>query len=174
MAKKTQGSAVEQPTRAELDEVLRTLPGEYKDADYVVNGLRAHFGDLFTTDDEAKVRELIKPPGTTAHTPEPETTPDPTKLAGSSSTAATDGAGEKSTDPRAQFEKKAGAYVRVLDWSRDAQNPVECSGYIDRVNSDGTIDVNVVPPEGIEPYVQVGLTECTSGKQKPGQWKRPD
>lgn len=47
------------PTRAGLDEVLATLPADYTDTEYVVNSLRRHYGDLFTADDEAKVRELL-------------------------------------------------------------------------------------------------------------------
>lgn len=48
------------PTREQLDAALAALPGEYKDADYVVNQMRAHWGDVFTDADEAKVRELVK------------------------------------------------------------------------------------------------------------------
>lgn len=47
--------------RSELDEALLELPGEHNDADYVVNGMRSHFGAVFTADDEAKVRDLVKP-----------------------------------------------------------------------------------------------------------------
>lgn len=50
----------EQPTRSELDEALAALPDDHTDPEYVVNGMRSHFGDLFTADDEAKVRELVK------------------------------------------------------------------------------------------------------------------
>lgn len=50
------------PTRADLDKALAELPGSYTDPDYVVNGMRAYFGDLFTADDEAKVREVVKAP----------------------------------------------------------------------------------------------------------------
>lgn len=48
------------PTRDELDAALSALPGDYVDPDFVVNGMRAHFGDLFTEADELKVRELVK------------------------------------------------------------------------------------------------------------------
>jgi hypothetical protein len=50
--------------RAELDQALASLPGEYSDAEYVVNGMRGHFGELFTPDDEATVRALVKVPST--------------------------------------------------------------------------------------------------------------
>ena len=49
------------PTRADLDAALAALPGEYTDADYVVNGMRAHYGDLFTAKDEKAVRKVVKP-----------------------------------------------------------------------------------------------------------------
>lgn len=49
------------PTREQLDAALAQLPGDYTDADYVVNGMRSHYGELFTDADEAKVRELVKP-----------------------------------------------------------------------------------------------------------------
>lgn len=48
------------PTRAQLDEALAGLPGEYKDPEYVVTNMARHFGDLFTADDEQRVRELVK------------------------------------------------------------------------------------------------------------------
>ena len=51
-----------QPTRAELDRILASLPMEQTDPDYVVNGLRGHFGELFTDEDEAHVRELVIAP----------------------------------------------------------------------------------------------------------------
>jgi hypothetical protein len=50
------------PSREELDAALASLPGEYNDPDYVVNGMRAHFGGVFTEADEATVRELVKAP----------------------------------------------------------------------------------------------------------------
>ncbi|WP_416048952.1 HeH/LEM domain-containing protein [Cupriavidus basilensis] len=46
--------------RIDLDTALASLPGEYTDAEYVVTQMRAHFGDLFTADDESKVRSLVK------------------------------------------------------------------------------------------------------------------
>ena len=50
------------PTRKALDEAIASLPGEQTDPDYVVNAMRAHFGDLFTAGDEMVVREtVIKP-----------------------------------------------------------------------------------------------------------------
>lgn len=49
-------------TRDELDKALAALPGDHTGPDYVVNGMRGHFGALFTADDEAKVRELVKAP----------------------------------------------------------------------------------------------------------------
>lgn len=49
------------PTRKGLDMALASLPGDHTDADYVVRGMRGHFGELFTDDDEAAVRELVKP-----------------------------------------------------------------------------------------------------------------
>lgn len=58
-------------SRKELDEAIRGLPGEQNDPDYVVNAMRAHFGeDLFTDADEARVRELVvKPAGDAPQTP---------------------------------------------------------------------------------------------------------
>ncbi|QHJ00110.1 hypothetical protein GT347_20280 [Xylophilus rhododendri] len=50
------------PTRAELDVALAALPGNYTDPEYVVKGMRQHFGELFTGEDEAKVRELVTAP----------------------------------------------------------------------------------------------------------------
>lgn len=47
-------------TRADLDAALAELPDDHTDPDYVVDGMRVHFGDLFTEADEAKVRELVK------------------------------------------------------------------------------------------------------------------
>lgn len=48
------------PTRTQLDLALAALPGDQTDVEYVVNGMRSHFGDLFTDEDEAAVRELVK------------------------------------------------------------------------------------------------------------------
>ncbi len=50
------------PSREQLDATLDALPGDQTDPDYVVNAMRAHFGALFTADDEARVRSLVKPP----------------------------------------------------------------------------------------------------------------
>ena len=47
--------------RKALDEALAKLPDGNTDADYVVRAMGAHFGELFTSADEAKVRELVKP-----------------------------------------------------------------------------------------------------------------
>ena len=55
------------PTRDDLDKALAEVeavagtPGGYKDPDYVVAGMRTHFGALLTADDEARIRELFKP-----------------------------------------------------------------------------------------------------------------
>lgn len=48
--------------RAGLDAAIARLPEDYTDPDYVVNGMRFHYGDTFTDADEAKVRELVKRP----------------------------------------------------------------------------------------------------------------
>ncbi|MEN7529334.1 hypothetical protein [Cupriavidus sp. DL-D2] len=48
--------------RAELDKALAELPGENDDPEYVVGAMRSHFKGLFTDEDEAKVRELVKVP----------------------------------------------------------------------------------------------------------------
>lgn len=54
--------------QAALDAALRKLPaqvksGEYKDADYVVTSMRAHFGaDLFSEEMETAVRALFPAP----------------------------------------------------------------------------------------------------------------
>jgi len=53
---------VDAVTREQLDAALAQLPGGYTDAEYVVTNMRNHFGELFTADDEAKVRELVKLP----------------------------------------------------------------------------------------------------------------
>lgn len=66
-------------TRSELEAALSALPGDYADAEYVVNGMRGYFRELFTAEDEARVRDLVKPvaptrPGPAAPT-EPELVP---------------------------------------------------------------------------------------------------
>lgn len=48
--------------RAALDAALAELPGDHTDPDYVVRGMRSHFLDLFTEDDERTVRELVMAP----------------------------------------------------------------------------------------------------------------
>lgn len=48
------------PTRAQLDEALKGLPGQHTDADEVVTDMREFFGELFTAADEKVVRELVK------------------------------------------------------------------------------------------------------------------
>lgn len=51
------------PTREDLDAALRALPGDQNDPEYVVSSMRRHFGELFTADDETKVRlTVIVPP----------------------------------------------------------------------------------------------------------------
>lgn len=50
------------PTRGDLDEALGMLPGDQTDPDYVVDGMRAYFGTLFTDADEARVRHAVRPP----------------------------------------------------------------------------------------------------------------
>ncbi|WP_447775643.1 hypothetical protein [Variovorax boronicumulans] len=52
------GSAL---TRNSLDRALADLPGGNTDPDYVVGAMRSYFGDLFTADDESRVRDLVKP-----------------------------------------------------------------------------------------------------------------
>jgi hypothetical protein len=61
-AKRETAMEATSPTRADLDDALGRLPGDYKDADFVVNGMRRHFGTLFTEADEARVRDLVKAP----------------------------------------------------------------------------------------------------------------
>lgn len=46
-------------TREALDAALAQLPADYTDPEYVLTHMRSHFGDLFTAEDEAKVRELV-------------------------------------------------------------------------------------------------------------------
>lgn len=84
MSDKTK-KAAQGPTRPELEAVLQTLPGDYTDADYVVEGMRQHFGTLFTSEDEAEVREKVKAP------PPPST--------GGSSTDQAQGAGQAAATP---------------------------------------------------------------------------
>lgn len=43
----------------ELRQVLSVLPGDHDDPDYVVSGMRGHFGALITAEVEAKIRELV-------------------------------------------------------------------------------------------------------------------
>lgn len=50
-------------TRDDLDQKLGALPGAATDANVVVGDLRSAFGDLFTPEDEQKVRELVKASG---------------------------------------------------------------------------------------------------------------
>lgn len=47
--------------REALDAAINTLPGGNTDPDYVVRAMRSHFGDVFTDDDESRVRELVRP-----------------------------------------------------------------------------------------------------------------
>ncbi|MBP2091688.1 MULTISPECIES: hypothetical protein [Pseudomonas] len=47
-------------SREALDAALAALPGDQTDPDYVVGGMRSHFGDVFTQEDEARVREMVK------------------------------------------------------------------------------------------------------------------
>ena len=61
-ARQEQAAPVPVIDRPTLEAALAMLPGEYTDADYVIRGMRMHFGELFTADDEAKVRELVKAP----------------------------------------------------------------------------------------------------------------
>ena len=134
--------------REELDEALAQLPGEYDDPEYVVEGMRSHFGGTFTAEDEKRVRELVKPKATG------------------------NGGGAQ---PQRKLE--VGATGQVLDWTRDPNKPVTCSAKVTHVNRDGTIDVDVTPPEGIEPYAQVGLVEHHPDEQQlaqvPGTWRWP-
>lgn len=54
------GKGGDKPTRADLDKALGELPGDYDSADQAVTALRKQFGELFTEDDEKRVRELSK------------------------------------------------------------------------------------------------------------------
>lgn len=47
-------------TREELDAALDALPGDQSDPDYVVGSMRSYFGELFTQEDESRVRTLVK------------------------------------------------------------------------------------------------------------------
>jgi hypothetical protein len=49
-------------TRDGLNAAIAALPGEYDDPEEVVSGMRIAFGELFTADDEAKIRELVIAP----------------------------------------------------------------------------------------------------------------
>lgn len=52
-----------QPTaREKIDGVLATLPGEHKDPEAVITGLKFAFGDEVTAEDETAVREKVKAP----------------------------------------------------------------------------------------------------------------
>lgn len=48
------------PTRDALDTALAELPGGNTNPDYVVGAMRSYFGELFTADDEARVRDVVK------------------------------------------------------------------------------------------------------------------
>lgn len=45
-----------------LDASLAKLPGDYSEPDYVVEGMRRHYGALFTSEDEARVRAAFPAP----------------------------------------------------------------------------------------------------------------
>lgn len=49
-------------TREALDAALAGLPGDQKDPEYVVRSMKEYFGNLFTDEDEARVRELVTAP----------------------------------------------------------------------------------------------------------------
>lgn len=54
---------VSTPTLRELlDRDITMLPGHQTDPGYVVSGMRAFYGDVFTDADEAAVRALVVPP----------------------------------------------------------------------------------------------------------------
>ena len=86
--------------RAELDKALAGLPGENDDPDYVVGAMRSHFKGVFTDDDEAKVRELVKAPG---GTPEGQPASEPTATPEAAPVAAAD------DKPAAEAKTKAKA-----------------------------------------------------------------
>lgn len=46
-------------SREDLDAAIAKLPGEYTNADYVVNGMRSHFGSVFTDIDEKRIRDVV-------------------------------------------------------------------------------------------------------------------
>ena len=48
-------------TRASLDGAIAQLPGDHTDADYVVSGMRSYYGQVFTQDDEVRIRDVVKP-----------------------------------------------------------------------------------------------------------------
>ena len=56
------------PARADLDRALSELPGENSDPEYVIKGMRSHFGELFTDADEMTVRDLFALPAATSKT----------------------------------------------------------------------------------------------------------
>ncbi|WP_454056039.1 hypothetical protein [Cupriavidus sp. Marseille-Q8015] len=86
--------------RAELDKALAGLPGESDDPDYVVGAMRSHFKGVFTDDDEAKVRELVKAP---SGTPEGQPASEPTAAPEAAPVAAAD------DKPAAEAKTKAKA-----------------------------------------------------------------
>ncbi|WP_059395532.1 hypothetical protein [Pseudomonas putida] len=49
-------------SRKALDAALDKLPGDQSDPDYVVGSMRSFYGELFTQEDESRVRELVKAP----------------------------------------------------------------------------------------------------------------
>lgn len=48
------------PTRAELNAALKDLPGTFTDPDFVVDGMKKHWGDVFTEADEKQVRDVVR------------------------------------------------------------------------------------------------------------------
>lgn len=66
------------PTRKQLDEAIAGLPGEQTDPDYVVNAMRSHFGDLFTSGDEMMVREVVVKPAPNTGNADQSDAPKPT------------------------------------------------------------------------------------------------
>lgn len=56
------GAASAPKTREGLDTALSALPGGNTDPEYVVRSMKSYFGELFTDEDEAKVRELVVVP----------------------------------------------------------------------------------------------------------------
>lgn len=87
--------------RAELDKALAGLPGENDDPEYVVGAMRSHFKGVFTEDEEARVRELVKAP---AGTPEGQPASEPTAAPAAAPAAAADDT--PAAEPKA---KKKGA-----------------------------------------------------------------